>query len=161
MRKKGFHVRQVVATFQTPKIELEKKIYPFHTYQYNDIKHKFTAKFGSIPMRDTNSLVYRLIYQELGQGNTFVIEIEPATDSNIEGYINQVIMPPENAKVNKILHQNSILGFEGIGYEYAVGLSWKRVFIINGKLVKLICYGGNKFMHSNRPQAFFNQVLFY
>lgn len=161
LRKKGYHVRQIVATYQTSKEELEKKIFPFHSYHFVDEKNNFTAKFGSIPLRDTNSLIYRIIYQELGQGNSFVIEIEPASDANLESYYKQVIMPPEKAIPTKIMHQNTIVAFEGIGYEYGVGLSWKRVFLHKGKLVKLICYGGNKFMHSNRPQAFFNQVVFY
>lgn len=160
LRKKGFHVRQVVATYKTNKAELEEKIYPFHNYTYQDSRYNFTANFGSIPLRDTNSLIYRLIYQELGQGNAYIIEIEPATDSNIDTYVDQVIMPPEKASIQKLLHQNTIQAFEGIGYEYGVGLSWKRVFIHDGKLIKLICYGGNKFMNSNRPQVFFSQVKF-
>lgn len=160
LRKKGYHVRQVVPTFKTTNEELKTKIFPYHSYQYTDNKYGFTGVFGSIPMRDTNSLYYRIIYQELGQGNAFIVEIEQATDSNIDVYVDQVIMPPENAKITKIMHQNSIPAYEGVGFEYGVGLSWKRVFIHNGKLVKLICYGGNKFMNSNRPQSYFNQIIF-
>jgi uncharacterized protein YbaP (TraB family) len=140
LRKKGYHVRQVVPTFKITNEELKAKIFPYHTYQYTDTKYGFSGVFGSIPMRDTNALFYRIIYQELGQGNAYIVEIEQATDSNIAAYVDQVIMPPENAKITKVMHQNTILAYEGVGYEYGVGLSWKRVFIHNGILVKLICY---------------------
>ncbi|MES2588678.1 MAG: TraB/GumN family protein [Bacteroidota bacterium] len=160
LRKKGYHVRQVFASYSDKKTANELKIMSFNKFTYSDKKEKFTATFGGKPILDTNVNYFRLIYQEMGQGNTFVIEIENSQDDNLKEYAADVIDLPEKSTVTEVKHQGEIQAFEGIGYEYAAGLSWKRVFIVDGKLIKLICYGGNKFMNSNRPQSFFNQVVF-
>jgi uncharacterized protein YbaP (TraB family) len=160
LRKKGFLLKQVVPSYSFSKDIISKSFAPYNKYQHIDSKHHFTAVFGSIPVRDTNSQSYKLIYHELGQGNTYIIEIEQATNSNLKDYYKQVINPPEKAKIKSIMHQNIIEAYEGIGYEYGIGDCWKRIFIKDGNLVKLICYGGNKFMNSNRPITFFNHVVF-
>ncbi len=160
LRKKGYIVRQVFASYSSIKTEAEQKIAKFNKFTYFDKKEKFTAVFGGKPIMDTNVNYFRLIYQEMGQGNTFVIEIENSQNDNLAEYAADVIDLPEKSNFTELKHQNSIQAFEGVGYEYAAGLSWKRIFIVNGKLIKLICYGGNKFMNSNRPQAFFNKVIF-
>ena len=120
----------------------------------------FRAVFGGRPLLDTNVAYYRLIYQEMGQGNSYIIEIEDLQDADLASYAADVINLPENSGMVKLLHQGKYEAYEGVGYEYAAGLSWKRVFIVDGKLVKLICYGGNKFMNSNRPKNFFDKVVF-
>ena len=91
----------------------------------------------------------------------FVIEIEKCINENLEEYISDVIDSPDKAKVKELFLENNLQAFEGLGYEYDFGLVWKRVFIVDGNLVKIICFGGNKFMNSNRPQSFFNSVKFY
>ncbi len=160
LRKKGYYLRQVVASYSENKTVAESKILAQNKYKYQDSTYKFSAIFGGKPILDTSLNVFRLVYQEMGQGNTYIIEIEKLMDENLAEYAADVIDLPEESKVHEILHQNKIQAFEGIGYEFNAGLSWKRVFIINGNLVKLICYGGNKFMNSNRPKNFFNQVSF-
>ncbi|MCE3296691.1 MAG: hypothetical protein K0R65_2405 [Crocinitomicaceae bacterium] len=160
LRKKGYHVRQVVANYSEPKSDAEKKLQQFNSYTYVSKTRGFKAVFGGKPLLDTNVAYYRLIYQEMGQGNSYIIEIEDLQDSDLGSYAADVINVPEKSSITKVMHQGKIEAYEGIGYEYAAGLSWKRVFIVNGKLVKLICYGGNKFMNSNRPKNFFDKVVF-
>lgn len=160
LRKKGYHVRQVVASYSPQKTEAELKLQQFNSYTYVNRELGFKAIFGGKPIRDTNEMNFRLIYQEMGQGNTYIIEVEDLTDANLAQYVDEVIMPPEKSKILSLKHQGLLPAYEGIGYEYAVGLSWKRVFVYQDKLIKLICYGGNKFMNSNRPAAFFNKVEF-
>lgn len=160
LRKKGYNVRQVVAGFSSVKTEAELKLTSFNKHLYQDKKYPFTAVFGGKPVRDSAASNYRLVYQEMGQGNTYIIEIETLFEDDLSLYIKDVIDPPEKSKIAEIKHQNAFIAYEGIGYEYGAGLSWKRVFVYQNKLVKLICFGGNKFMNSNRPQAFFEKVIF-
>lgn len=160
LRKKGYQVRQVAASYSTPKSEAEKKLQQFNTFTYTSKVRGFHAVFGGKPLLDTNVAYYRLIYQEMGQGNSYIIEIEDLQDADLGSYAADVINTPEKSSVSRLMHQGKYEAFEGVGYEYAAGLSWKRVFIVNGKLVKLICYGGNKFMNSNRPKNFFDKVVF-
>lgn len=161
LRKKGYILRQVIATYSTEKTEAELKINSYNKYYYSNEKYGFKAVFGGKPMIDTNVNFFRLVYQEMGQGNTYIIEIENLTKEDLKSYASDVIDLPEGSTLKELKHQNRFDAFEGVGYEFASGLSWKRVFSINGKLIKLICYGGNKFMNSNRPQIFFKQVEFY
>lgn len=160
LRKKGYQVRQVAASYSDPKSDAEKKLQQYNSYTYQSKNRGFRAVFGGKPLLDTNVAYYRLIYQEMGQGNSYIIEIEDLQDTDLASYAADVINTPEKSTVSKLMHQGKYEAFEGVGYEYAAGLSWKRVFIVNGKLVKLICYGGNKFMNSNRPKNFFDKVLF-
>lgn len=160
LRKKGYLVRQVAASYSEQKTEAEKKINEFKHFSYSNEKYGFKAVFGGKPIADTNTTFFRIIYQEMGQGNTYVIEIEDLGSQNLAEFASQVINTPEKSTITKITHPGNIEAYEGIGYEYGAGLSWKRVFEVNGKLVKLICYGGNKFMNSNRPKSFFDHVIF-
>ena len=160
LRKKGYQVRQVAASYSEPKSDAEKKLQQFNSFTYTSKVRGFRAVFGGRPLLDTNVAYYRLIYQEMGQGNSYIIEIEDLQDADLASYAADVINLPENSGMVKLLHQGKYEAYEGVGYEYAAGLSWKRVFIVDGKLVKLICYGGNKFMNSNRPKNFFDKVVF-
>ncbi|TNE55901.1 MAG: TraB/GumN family protein [Bacteroidetes bacterium] len=160
LRSRGFRVNQVVASFSPERTEAEKKLRLFSRHTYQDSTYGFSAVLGGIPVRDSSVLTYRLIYQEMGQGNTYVIELEKVYERNFSEYAEDLIDPPKNGSVEEILHQQKIPAYEGIGFEYGVGLCWKRVFEYQGNLVKLMCYGGNKFMNSNRPTNFFNQVIF-
>jgi len=42
---------------------------------------------------------------------------------------------------------------------YSQGLTWVRIIINKEFVVKITCSGGNKFMNSDRPNRFFNQVV--
>ena len=160
LREKGYQVRQVAASYSEQKSEAEKKLQQFSLYKYQNNELGFEAVFGGKPLVDTNVSYFRVIYQEMGQGNSYIIEIEDLQDSDLASYAADVINIPERSTISKVMHQGKIEAYEGIGYEFASGMSWKRVFVVNGKLVKLICYGGNKFMNSNRPKNFFDKVIF-
>ncbi|MBI2258916.1 MAG: TraB/GumN family protein [Flavobacteriia bacterium] len=160
LKKKGYIVRPVqVSTYLTEEQKKE-SLNKYHKWNYIDQKHGFSAIFGSKPIIDTNSHIYRTIYCELGQGNAFIIEIENIKSFDLSKYISEIMRNPEDSKINKIVHQDSIVAYEGIGYENYNDLCWKRIFLHNNRLIKLICYGGNKFMCSNRPKLFFDSVIF-
>jgi uncharacterized protein YbaP (TraB family) len=160
LRKKGYQLREVVASYSEPKTEIHKKVISSNFYNYSNEKFGFKAVFGGKPIVDSSVNYFRLIYQEMGQGNSYIIEIETLVDERFTEYAQDIIDLPDGSKMIELKHQGNILAFEGVGFDYIGGLSWKRVFVVNNKLVKLICFGGNKFMNSNRPQNFFNKVIF-
>ncbi|MEY3438098.1 MAG: hypothetical protein RL265_683, partial [Bacteroidota bacterium] len=43
---------------------------------------------------------------------------------------------------------------------YTEGIHWVRVIQNDKYLLILKAYGGNKFMHSNRPNVFFSKIWF-
>jgi uncharacterized protein YbaP (TraB family) len=160
LKTQGYIMRQVVATFSPGKSETEQKINEFQKFEYQNVEYNFSARFGGKPVLDSLANSFRLVYQEMGQGNAFVIEIEKCINENLDEYISDVIDSPDKAKVKELFLENNLQTYDGLGYEYDFGLVWKRVFIVNGNLVKIMCFGGNKFMNSNRPQTFFNSVKF-
>ena len=162
LRQKGYHVRQVIASFAEKRTPAELALRKYNKCLYRDTNYNFSAVLGGKPIQDTVVSYYRLVYQEMGQGNTYVIEIESEYEFDVDlaTYIGEIMDSPEEAKFEEVKHQDAIKAFKGIGYEYGAGLSWKKVFVYKNKLIRLICYGGNKFMNSNRPQSFFDQVKF-
>ena len=49
---------------------------------------------------------------------------------------------------------------EGISDTYPEGLNWIRIIFNENYFAVLKTYGGNKFMHSDRPKKFFSDVWF-
>lgn len=160
LKAKGYNLRQVVASYSEKKTEVEEKLIKLNKFYYSNDKFKFNAIFGGKPIIDSNVTYFRLIYQEMGQGNTYVVEIESIANEDLQSYIEDVMESPAGSKMEEMKHQERYQAFEGISFDYMSGLCWKRVFVVDGKLIKLICYGGNKFMNSNRPKSFFNSVVF-
>jgi hypothetical protein len=119
----------------------------------------FELKFGGKPLVQKNENYIEIIYQEMGQGNTFRIEIEPTYKNyTLQKYVESVFNSPEKAIVKQIELLNNSIAYEGISNQYGIGNCWLRIFIHRGQLFKVSCYGGNKFMNSKRYQTFFDRV---
>jgi hypothetical protein len=98
----------------------------------------------------------------MGQGNTYQIEIEKVPSNyQLGSYVETIFNAPEKAKIQSIRLSNGIEAYEGIAQLFGVGDAWRRVFIHRNYLIKLSCYGGNKFMNSDRSKRFFNRVLLF
>ena len=50
--------------------------------------------------------------------------------------------------------------FEGLSDTYPEGLNWVRIIFSEKHFAVLKTFGGNKFMHSDRPKKFFDNVWF-
>lgn len=162
LRAKGFTVRQVLASYAEKPTAAELKLRQFNSYNYSDSVFHFAAVFGGKPKVDKDHSGTRLTYQEMGQGNTFSVTIEKmdgeiALSSQIDDLMNKA----EKSEIREIVLPNGSTAYEGIGYELDYGLCWKRIFVHDGHLFRLICFGGNKFMNSNRPKQFFERVVLY
>lgn len=159
LRNKGYTLRPVTATFSTRPTQEALALRNFNSTTYIDSTYRFSAQFGGKPKVITVLDHRKLIYQEMGQGNTYLIEVYKADSvRSLENQIDDFFSSTKNIKPREIWLDNQIQAFEGSTFIYDIGDCWRRVFIYKGHIYKLTCYGGNKFMNSNRSMRFFNQV---
>lgn len=157
LRNKGYHVRAVQATFSPTQTEAEKTLRKFMFYEHVDSLYKFKIRLGGKPLVEVDEKLQRLIYQELGQGNTYWIEtIEVDKNYNLQYNLDELFYTQTQLEVQEMKLKNGIIAYEGITEIFDLGFSWRRVLVYNGILYKLTCFGGNKFMNSDRPKRFFD-----
>ena len=70
-----------------------------------------------------------------------------------------IASPPNSPYSRKTLDDGTEL-FVGLSDTYPEGLSWVQIQISDGYFAVIKTYGGNKFMHSDRPKKFFEKVWF-
>lgn len=162
LKNKGYTVRQVAATFAEKPTEAELALRKYNTYTYVDSVRNFSAVFGGVPKVDTADGNFVLTYQEMGQGNTFILEIiQPSEKATLKSLLPELFFTPKSAPAKLVLQNGIIEAYEGITFIYGSGDCWRRVFLYENQLFKLTCYGGNKFMNSNRYKTFFDRVKLY
>jgi uncharacterized protein YbaP (TraB family) len=160
LKNKGYTVRQVGATFSDKPTKSEITLRKFNTYLYSDTAHHFSAVFGGMPKADTTAKNFKIVYQEMGQGNTYIIEVLPIDNSVVlSDKVDDLFYTSQASNIQEIIISNDIQAFEGIANIYGLGDCWRRVFIYKDQLFKLTCYGGNKFMNSDRYKKFFDRVV--
>jgi hypothetical protein len=126
-------------------------------YEHVDSLYTFKIRLGGKPLVEVDEKLQRLIYQELGQGNTYWIEtIEVDKNYNLEYNLDELFYTQTQLEVQELKLKNGITAYEGITEIFDLGFSWRRVLVHNGILYKLTCFGGNKFMNSDRPKRFFD-----
>ena len=160
LRKKGYKVRKVQAVFsEKPNNEaLEVKTKRSYTYKMDSIG--LVAIFPGKPLEtiiwDSHPYV---IYREMGQGNTYSIEIAPFdTTLTFDEQASIYIASPDAANYKHLFLDDGVEVFEGLSDTYTHGLHWVRLMRNEKHLIILRAYGGNKFMNSNRPNTFFSKV---
>ncbi len=159
LRQKGYTVRQVVATFSEEPTKEELKLHEYNWYHYSNEDFFFKVDFTGKPIVDTTAEHLKLVYQEMGQGNTYWIEVQDRNnDNNLSGLLDELFYLPNQATLSEFSLTNGIQAFEGITHIDGIGNCWRRVFIYENRIYKLTCFGGNKFMNSDRPQRFFNRI---
>lgn len=162
LRSKGYRLRPISWTVseypQKAKMEVKSK----NEYVYFHEESHLVAKFPGKPlvrMNQDNSVTIK--YRDLGQGNTYQIDIQPMDSSlTLEEIASIYIASPTNSHYRKIILDDGTETFEGISDTYPEGLNWVRIIFGLNYFAVIKTYGGNKFMHSNRPRIFFNQVWF-
>jgi uncharacterized protein YbaP (TraB family) len=162
LRDKGYKVQQVYATFSDKNSENRSKFLTRSHYLVRDSLLNFQISFGGKPVYEKSDIRQEYVYQEMGQGNTYILEIENAyKDHALKDYIHSIILSPDRARIDSVLLSNGSYAYQGLSKIYGVGYCWKRVFIHRGKLFKVSCYGGNKFMNSDRYLRFFDQMILF
>lgn len=162
LRNKGYILRPVMAFFSPQPIPEAVTLRKFHSTTYTDSIFRFSAVFGGVPKVSDVDGHRKLLYQEMGQGNTYLIEVYPSENNRpLENQLDLFFSSSNNIKPKEIWLSNQIQAFEGSTFIYDIGDCWRRVFIYEGNIFKLTAYGGNKFMNSDRTRRFFNQVLLF
>jgi uncharacterized protein YbaP (TraB family) len=155
LRQKGFQVRAVTATYTNSTATTKKLVQSWKNYVVTDEENTFQMTFGGKPIQleDTNKKHY--IYQELGQGNTFELVIHDSPDYLDDNRYN--FIENEIAQTREFVLDEGAKGIEGLVMDPVKGYQWKRVIQFGDVCYELICYGGNKFMHSDRSVKFFQK----
>lgn len=160
LRKKGYTVRKVAATFSELPQPEKRKVREANFYRYQNEEADVVAMFPGKPVetvREDGSI--ELLYCELGQGNTYRVEIIPITDTlSLEDYANIHIASSTILEPTKVQLDDGTIVMEGLSDTYPEGYNWVRVMKNDTTLVVMKAYGGNKFMVSNRQKNFFGKV---
>ncbi|MEY4287037.1 MAG: hypothetical protein RL511_1123 [Bacteroidota bacterium] len=162
LRAKGYKVRPVRWTINSEapksKIFLKKQ----NEFVSIDPISGLVAKFPGKPyISKLEDGTQRMIYRELGQGNTFEINIQ-ALDATIspEEIASIYINPPAGAAITKKTLDDGSIVFQGLSDTYPEGLNYVQIQFGANYFAVIKCYGGHKFLHSNRPFSFFEKVWF-
>jgi uncharacterized protein YbaP (TraB family) len=160
LRQKGYTVRKVAATYNELPITEKRKVKEKNYYNYQNQKLDVAAVFPGKPfefVNDDGSI--ELTYCELGQGNTYVLQLIPIQDTlSLEEYANIHIASPSVLEPTKVQLDDGTLVMEGLSDSYPEGMSWVRVNKNNSLVVVMKVYGGNNFMASKRYKNFFAKV---
>lgn len=162
LKSKGYKVRQVVASYSELPTKAEKNVRSFKSYSYNDDEHHIRVEFGGKPKvveNESEDYIYKLVYSELGQGNTYIVELYPRTeDIGLLELANRYIGSPEESPLKRIQLDNGGEAYQGLADTYVEGLYWTRVVMSEDYFGIIKAFGGNKFMNSKRAESFFNKV---
>ena len=162
LRNKGYKVRLVPAIRSELPIQEKQNVLAYKGYELLLKEQGLLVKFPGKPaltMLENGSIV--AIYKELGQGNTYAIEILPFDEAlSFEQYAAIYIASPPNTKYRYGELEDGTLFYEGISDTYPEGIHWVRI-LTNGKNVLIAkAFGGNKFMNSKRSRLFFDKIIF-
>jgi uncharacterized protein YbaP (TraB family) len=162
LRKQGYKLRKVTASFNEVPIAEKKKVRETRTYTYLNDEVGLLATFPGKPVeKKIGAGNTFLLYREMGQGNTYSIELIPIDGTlSLKDQADIHIASPDATYYNFKLMDDETEIYEGISDTYTEGMHWVRVMQNDRYLVVMKAYGGNKFMNSNRPSYFFSKVWF-
>ena len=164
LREKGYKLRVIQLTKGDIPSASERKIKSIRSYDFSRELGNAWIKF-SVPgrPRETQSATEVetiLTYKELGQGNTYEVRyFERDTSLSLLEYSEILIAsPPQSPYVFGVLDDGTEFT-QGLSDAYPEGLKWTRILINETYVLVASCSGGNKFMNSDRPRRFFNNIL--
>jgi len=157
LRSKGYSVRLVKATYSSQPVKARDVVNSWRRYTVEDSLFQFSIDLSGKPIEFSSTDDYRFIYQELGQGNTYELIVRNNTEE-LADFKAAFIDNQRQRPVEKIL-ENGLNIVEGMYLDEWKGLQWRRVMIKDDRVYILICYGGNKFMHSDRPKKYFDRLI--
>ena len=162
LRSKGYRLRPVLWSISEIPIPAKKAVKAKRSYVFLDETSGIIANFPGKPFsdrREDGSLFLR--YCDFGQGNTYEVEIIPYEESlSFEEMAAIYIASPPNSSFSRKTLDDGTEIFVGLSDSYPEGLSWVQIQISAGFFAVVKTYGGNKYMHSDRPKKFFDKVWF-
>ncbi len=154
LRNKGFSVRRVSPSGSRACTEKE-IVNHYGLYTHKNQNYGFQVELSGKPIESKDNGFYKAMYVELGQGNTYEVHVSPG-ESDLEG-CRMEFLANKNYQPKDLVLADGTPAIEGVVKSKLLGYQWKRTFVKNGFTYELVCYGGNKFMHSNRAQSYFNR----
>ena len=162
LRSRGYKLRPVQAAFSENPVQAKVDIKTSRSYTFFHEPSGLVAVFPGKPleMRIWDGHPF-LIYREMGQGNTYSIEILPADSSlSLADQAVIYIASPDGTFFEQRILDDGTEICEGIGDTYPEGPHWIRLIQSDRYLIIMKAFGGNKFMNSNRPFSFFGRIGF-
>ena len=156
LRNKGYSVRAVVASYSAEAFPAKQTVNSWRTFTISNDTFGFSIQLSGKPLEDISEDDYRFVYQELGQGNSYELLVQTVY-GELEDYSDRFI-DNQHQHPESLTLSGGQKAMEGMVYDPLKGVQWQRIFIHEGRLYTLICYGGNKFMHSDRPKKFFDRL---
>jgi uncharacterized protein YbaP (TraB family) len=162
LRKKGYKLRKVQATYGENPIKEKLEVLSKRSYTCVDEQTGIVAKFPGKPLVEKSpDGTISLVYREFGQGNTYWLDILPRDESlSLQDQAEIYIASPNASPYRYKKFEDDTEMFEGISDTYPEGVHWVRVMQNDQYVLIMKAYGGNKFMNSNRPKNFFNNIWF-
>jgi len=162
LRSKGYRLRPVYWTISEYPVKSKTIVKSKNEYLYFSKQTGLVAKFPGKPFEKINEdKSVTLKYRDLGQGNTYQIDIQPMDSSlTLEEIASIYIASPPNSPYDRKMLDNGTEIYEGLSDTYPEGLNWVRVLFGENYFAVIKTFGGNKFIHSDRPKSFFNKVWF-
>lgn len=159
LREKGYRLRKVTSSVSSTSTENKKTFLATRNYEYFDERIGLHAILPGKPVvfEDLGE-TWKLIYREMGQGNTYSIEVIEKGTGSLETYATDFIQTPRASRIDYRMLDNGTWIAEGLSDSYPEGLAWIRIVEGQDHLVVIKTYGGNKYMNSKRPFSFFNNV---
>ena len=164
LKRKGFKIRAVRHTISSIKPKEKESIKKVKKYYYVDSLINLRAEFPGKPNRITNNLgvTHKIFYNELGQGNSYSIEIIPhEKKQKIDDLANIYISNPAGIPGTKKKIESGELIIDGVSDTYLDGLHYIRIIQNDRCHLVIKASGGNKFMSSKRYEKFFGSVWLY
>jgi uncharacterized protein YbaP (TraB family) len=162
LRSKGYRLRPILWIISEYPLKAKSDVKSKNEYVYFNDQTKLVAKFPGKPNEKVNEdKSITLKYRDLGQGNTYQIDIQPMDSSmTLEEMASIYIASPPNSPYERKILDDGTEVYEGLSDTYPEGLNWVRVMFGLNYFAVIKTYGGNKFMHSDRPKSFFSKVWF-
>lgn len=165
LRAKGYSVRKVMASYDGILAGEKTRVKEKRHYDYVNDSLGIHIQFPGKPMEVFSTYEdyqVKLIYRDLGQGNTYEVEIyRRSFDIGLNELAATYIASPAESPYEKITLDNGGEAYEGLTDSYPIGLQWTRVIMSEDAFAIVKSYGGNKFMNSPRPFRFFDKVWFH
>lgn len=162
LRNKGYLLRPINSAVLDPSFKskvLATSGVDYSPKFFTEVVVSFPGKPRVIQQKDKNEVV---VFKELGQGNTYLVEVAPRdTAISLLEYAEYLITSPPNSTYKYGTLDDGTEFVVGLGDDYPDGLKWIRITCGERCVVVSKAYGGNKFMNSNRPMKFFNQVRIF
>jgi uncharacterized protein YbaP (TraB family) len=165
LRELGYTLRPVTPVFSENRSVFIDQIKACEGYVYRDELYGFKIELDGRPrVTVEEDGAKNLVYQEMGQGNTYSIyNYHLETMPSLEQFYDQVMA---DVKEEDIVEFSKKTIYDGTpAYQLRVNNGynseyWMRLFIKNDIGYLMYAQGGLRFMNSKRPIEFFNQLRF-